>query len=142
MAEGRSIMSETRVGMTDLIKSVHGDLGSFARLAKQPMSVVRGFEQSLDDHPLVLTTASLRKVLTAFARHEVSPDLVQEWASFIRWGFMPRDTEPGRPIAINFDPRAEDRIVEVIARLDELGDPIDGEIDDAELITLIGSLSH
>ena len=134
-------MSETRVGMNDLIESVHGDLGSYARLAKQPMSVVRGFEHSLDDHPLVLTTASLCKVLTAFQRHEVSPDLVQEWASFIRWGFLPGDTEQGRPIAIDYDPRAEDRLVEVIARLDELGDPIDGEIDDDELVTMIGTLA-
>jgi hypothetical protein len=134
-------MRSSRVSKADLINTVHGDLGAFARLAEQPFSVVWGFEHGLADHALVLTTASLRKVLTAFQRHEVSPDLVQRWASFIRWGFLPHDTEPGKPIAIAYDPLAEDQIVEVIARLDELGDPIDGEIADDELVEMISSLA-
>lgn len=133
-------MSKSRVGTTDLVNSVHGDLKSFARLARQPISVVREFEQRQIDHPLVLTTTSLLKVLNAFQRHEVSPSLVQQWASFVRWGFLPQDTGPGRPIAIDYDPLAEDRIVEVIARLDELGDLVDGELEDNELVEMIGSL--
>lgn len=134
-------MSKRRACRTDLINTVQGDLGSFARLAEQPSTAVRESAQSLVDQPLVLTTASLRKVLTAFQRHEVSSDLVQQWASFVRWGFLPHDTEPGRPIAIEYDPPTEDRIVEVIARMDELGDPIDGEIADDELAKMIGSLA-
>ena len=54
------------------------------------------------------------------------PELVQGWASFVRRGHLPGVAGPIKPIEIDYDLCAEDQIAEIISRLDEIGDVIDG----------------
>jgi hypothetical protein len=58
---------------------------------------------------------------------------VQMWASFVRRGYVSqRNIGEARPISIAYDTDDEALIVEIVGRFDEIGDKIDGEIDDNE----------
>lgn len=65
-------------------------------------------------------------------RGEVTGGEAQRWASFVRRGFVAGDGSrlPVTPLLIDYEPEHEDAIVEVIGRLDEIGDVIDGEVPD------------
>jgi len=80
------------------------------------------------ESPLVLGRDAVAAVLDGMAAGSVSGADAQAWASFVRWGYI--NPEPGgtRPLSIDYDPAAEDAIVEVVGRLDEIGDLIDGEV--------------
>lgn len=82
------------------------------------------------------------RVLVALQNKDVSPELVQQWASFIRRGYFGSVVAHRRPIDIQYEPAAEDRIAEVISRLDELGDLIDGEIADNDLAEMIEGIDR
>ena len=90
---------------------------------------------------LTVTVASVRRVLSAMQSGAISPSDAQTWASFVRRGYMEGRTEPVSPIEVDYDDRAEAEIVEVVARLDEIGDAVDGTPPDpAEVDALIASL--
>ena len=52
-----------------------------------------------------------------------------------------RGSGPLRPLTIDYDPAAEELISEIVGRLSELGDSIDGEIGRQELADMIGAVS-
>lgn len=81
------------------------------------------------DMELVLTNESLARVLLDLESHEIGGTDAQRWASFIRRGYVEGQTHsPIRPIDIGYQTAFEDEIVEIIARLDEIGDVIDGDV--------------
>jgi hypothetical protein len=90
---------------------------------------------------LVLQPAAVARVLKEFDAGAHSPDDVQRWASFMRAGFFVA-IPPGGIFAIDieYEPDAEDAIVETLARLDELGDIIDGELRHGEAAELRDAL--
>lgn len=68
---------------------------------------------------------------------------VQQWASFIRRGYTTGQSRVNlRPIDIPYDEFDEDLIVETLARFDEIGDIIDGEIDDSEQKEMLRALQE
>ncbi len=80
-------------------------------------------------------------MLTALRSGQIAPDVAQSWASFVCRGyFAGADEQPLQPIDIQYDPAAEEEIVEAVSRLDELGDAIDGAIGSAESEALIRRL--
>ncbi|MFZ1481733.1 MAG: hypothetical protein WAT25_13295 [Paracoccaceae bacterium] len=84
--------------------------------------------------PLVITRDAIVAVLTAWRDQSCTSDDAQKWASFVRRGFVAgRSGKPVRSIDIKYDAIDEDLIVEIIARLDEIGDLVDGYIDDDEV---------
>lgn len=69
--------------------------------------------------------------------------MAQQWASFIRRGYF--ENQPsgrgGKPLEIDYDSAYEDAIAEVVSRLDEIGDVVDGDVpDEAETALLLYSL--
>jgi hypothetical protein len=84
-------------------------------------------------------------VATVLARYEsgaLSLRETQRWAAFLRWGHMPDASQgPLRPIEIDYEAAHEDAIVEALARLDELGDLIDGELRAGEAAELRQALA-
>jgi hypothetical protein len=60
----------------------------------------------------------------------------------VRWGHFEGGHGPIRPLEIDDEPSREEVIVEVIGRLDELGDVIDGEIEDDELSEMLVALAQ
>jgi len=127
------------LGPQHLVSVVSGDLDAFVRLERETNALVRQWAAQLPK--LTLHPNGLLAVLRALEQREASTELVQHWASFVRRGYF-RDAEQGplRPIEINYALAAESQIVEVLARLDELGDKIDGVIEDDELREMIGTL--
>ena len=90
---------------------------------------------------LVLQAAAVTRVLYGMLSDNISGDDAQLWASFVRRGFAASaDQGPIRPLRIDYEEKHEDAIVEAIARLDEIGDLIDGNIGRSEIADLIDGL--
>lgn len=83
--------------------------------------------------PIFVSRIALAKVLAQWRGGLSSAEDVQAWASFIRRGHV-SGTACGaiKPIDIEYDAGDEELIVEIIGRLDEIGDQIDGHIDACE----------
>ena len=91
---------------------------------------------------LFLTKAALLNVLEGLKNNQFTTKLVQSWASFVIRGYITSNiSEPIMPIQIDYEIENEDSIVDVLSRLDELGDAVDGVINKNELDTLIHHLS-
>ena len=92
--------------------------------------------------PLVVTRRAAASVLKGYAGATYSPQQVQAWASFVRRGYVASPSkEPIRPLDIEYEEAWEDAIVEVVSRLDEIGDLIEGEVtvgDALDLLELLG----
>ena len=125
-----------RLAARDLVNAVNGDVAAFLFLREQPHAAIRRCRAALPE--LVLPAAAVGKMLTALRLGQITPDVAQSWASFVRRG---ADEQPLQPIDIQYDPAAEEEIVEAVSRLDELGDAIDGAIGSAESEALIRRLS-
>jgi len=121
-----------------VIEAVGGDLTAFRALLEQPPARVEALKDSLSD--LAVTKGGLLRVLVAFQQQAVPQDLVQRWASFVRRGYFGSSAEPRQPLDIRYDDSAEEEIVEIVNRLDELGDVVDGEVSGEELAKMIGTL--
>ena len=94
------------------------------------------------DEPLVLSAEAVVRVLEAFRDDRLDARLAQRWASLMRFGYRDDARAPGpvRPVDIDFEQAKEDEIVEAVARLDELGDLVDGELHAPEIDELIAAL--
>lgn len=91
---------------------------------------------------LIISRSALISVLTGWRSGIYTPKLVQMWASFIRRGYVSQKSDSGvHPIAITYDASDEDLIVEIIGRLDEIGDKIDGDIDENEREEILRALN-
>jgi hypothetical protein len=80
-------------------------------------------------------------VLLAFQRGDAPAELVNKWAWLIRAGYVPGGSGPIRPLSIEYDPAAQDLVGDIVGRLTELGDLIDGEIGPQELADMILAVS-
>lgn len=123
--------------ITNVKKAVHGDLNAFAALLRDPAAMV------LDGEAIpgyTLTPSAVRRVLTALRQGTAAPSVVQQWASFVRRGYIAGEL-PVRSITIDYDPQAEDTIADVVSRLDEIGDTVDGEVSSDEIGEMLASLS-
>lgn len=86
---------------------------------------------------LALRASAVAAVLARYEAGELSPRETQRWAAFVRWGHLVDGSSgPVRPLDIDYEADHEDAIVEALARLDELGDLIDGELRDGEAAEL------
>jgi hypothetical protein len=98
-------------------------------------------EEQLRGVPLVLHATAVVKVLHGLLLDDVSGEEAQKWASFVRRGFASGvDEGPIRPLGIDYEQEHEDAIVEAVARLDEIGDLIDGHIEKGEIADLLDGL--
>ena len=116
-----------------------GDLEAYARLREFDHHKISACSDQLG-HCLVKPRAVVL-VLMTLQKEKRSSALISEWASFIRVGFIPFTRRgPILPINIDYDREWETEISNAIGRLSELGDEIDGCIDDDENRLLIKSL--
>jgi hypothetical protein len=115
----------------DLVTAVAADLAAFARLHAVPHhALLTAQAQAL---ALILRRPALHHVLVTLSHDRRATQLIQRWASFVRRGYIGPVNVPIAPLDITYDAAHEDTMVDIISRLDELGDLIDGTIDDAEL---------
>lgn len=92
---------------------------------------------------LSVSRSALMRVLTEWRSGRCSADDVRQWASFVRRGYISGKASDGlRPIDIEYDAVDEELIVEIIGRFDEIGDSIDGRIDDVEQEEMLRALQE
>lgn len=97
---------------------------------------------------LVLGPEAVARVLSDLDRGVVDGKSAQQWASFIRHGYLASSSDRGpvTPIFLPYEASHEDSIVEAIARLDEIGDMIDGHVptsdEIADLLANMGQSRH
>lgn len=83
--------------------------------------------------PLLLRKEAVKKILTDYHEEKISSQSARSWASFIKRGYIAGGTDPIAPLEINYEHPHEDLISEILYRLDELGDEIDGEMTKEEI---------
>jgi hypothetical protein len=116
--------------------TVEGDMSAFLIIKAENQGSIIHASASLP--PLVITKTALVKVLLAFHNGDTQADTVQRWASFARRGYVSGNVDGVlNPIEIAYDKCHEDLIVDIIGRLDEIGDKIDGVVDSAELMAML-----
>jgi hypothetical protein len=130
----------------DLFDVIQGNIPAFPLLLRQQHSALSECRSNLPE--LVLTATAVRKVLLALLQRQVPPNLVQQWASFVQRGYIANlegepvvPSQPVKPIELDYEPAFEDQIAEVISRLEQIGDLIDGEVADDEIIAMLDKLS-
>lgn len=124
--------------LTDVLEGRVVSLRDLARA--EPADVA---EAGAELAPLTLGSDAAAKVLTAYLSGRLSAEEAQGWASFVRRGYLAGTSVASvRPLDIEYEADAEDEIAEVIARLDELGDSVDGEISEEEGRQLLALLTR
>jgi hypothetical protein len=92
---------------------------------------------------LVLTRDAVASMLRRYRAGGFDGATVQAWASFVRRGYVAlRSHGPIKPLTIDYEAAYEDAIVEAVGRLDEIGDLIDGTVDEAEIGVLLAALGE
>jgi hypothetical protein len=86
--------------------------------------------------PLVLTRAALGRALVALRGGTVTTTEAQRWASFMKRGAG----AAGPPVDIEWED--EDLFADVLMRMDELGDLIDGTMSTAEIDQHLADLTE
>lgn len=115
-------MSEVR---TNLLRAIGGDVTALRSLAAYSDEALRHAAAELGD--VELTAHAVANVVRGLVSGEYPDGDVQQWACFVRWGFI-AEQRPLDALRLEYSPDDEDDIVEVVARLTELGDLIDGEL--------------
>ncbi len=122
-----------------LLAVINGDVRQFAALEACEHSELLDAARALD---LVVTRGAVKAVVEAWLTETCGPVEVQRWASFVRRGYIGRsEGVPVLPIEIAYSPNDEELLVDIIDRLDQIGDVIEGEVDAPEKAAMIQSLS-
>ncbi len=125
----------------DLLNFIKGDISKVSIFANtNHYELIKLFNKL---PTIILTRKNIITVLENFRNENVSEEDVQKWASFIRRGyFSSNDKTPTKPIDIDYENEHEEIIIEAIARLDEIGDLIDGHISEKEIDEFIQLLDE
>src|SRR5947208_13513912 len=133
-------MNPLTITPDDIIRIISGDVKHMPALAHQRLSDVAHVAEEIPLPQRTLTAHAVRQVLLALGERKIAPEETQAWASFVRRGYIPTTEKVVRIIDIPYEENREDAIVEAIGRMDELGDIIDGAMDDNEIRKLIDQL--
>lgn len=130
-------MIKSSHSLSDALRNaLSGDLEAFEMLLSTPNVELSKTVENLPEEQLILTKKAVRKILSSLQSGLISPEQAQSWASFVRRGYVPEKGNARiRPINIHYED--EDDLAGVVGRLDELGDRVDGKIDNAELTELL-----
>lgn len=122
----------------DLRRAVDGDAVAVAGL-QVPQEALASAAAGIGD--LVLTRDAILRVLGDLRKGRISGEEAQRWSSFVKRGYVSgrAGAGPVRPIIIDHDD--DESTVDVLGRLDDLGDEIDGTMSDDELDQWISRLS-
>jgi hypothetical protein len=127
-----------------LARTIRGDLGPMSAIVSATHEEVLTAADALGT-PLVVPRVAAVSVLCGLRNGVYRPESVQAWASFVGAGFVAnRSPGPIRPVEIDFEDAWEDAIATAVSRLDEIGDVVDGEVSEGEildLLQLLGELS-
>lgn len=111
-----------------MLEFINGDIKKLSMIAAVSHDELFMIAQEAPE--LVVTRKVLIKVITEWMHGKTCDDDVQKWASFVKRGYLPRQHLGSiKPISISYANDDEEMISEVVGRLDELGDKVDGKIN-------------
>ena len=112
--------------------ALNGDIAAMLSIASIPHAELVAASGGRDR---ILTAEVLRRVVQTLVSGTATAADVQRWASFVRRGYVAGSGGPIKPLPIDYEAAREEDIAEVVGRLDELGDIVDGEpsVDEQEL---------
>lgn len=115
-----------------------GDLIAMNRMLMIPWPEVEGARAGLKA-PLIVERSAVVAVLHDLLEGRFPLPQIQQWASFVRWGYFATANVDGavRPLDIEFEEAWEEEISTIIERLDEIGDQIEGSLDRVRIISLL-----
>ncbi|MCB1214389.1 MAG: hypothetical protein KDK66_02815 [Deltaproteobacteria bacterium] len=116
---------------------IAGDLSHFDVIQNESHDEVNAASQQIGT--LWLNRPSLLRVLIDWEKGKLSQKQVQAWGCLMSCGYIWKNGSL-KEFNIEYDQAHEDAIIEVLARLYELGDIIDGEISAEELQKMKQSL--
>lgn len=121
---------------------LRGEPTAMDRIVKTDQGAIQAAGSAIA-RPLILTREATSNVLKEMAAGRVSPALAQSWASFVRRGYVEGSSErqPILPLMIDFEATGEDAISQAVSRLDEIGDVVDGQVSNDEMIDLLRNLA-
>ena len=125
---------------SDLVQILAGDVTHMRALEGHQQFEINKVAEGMPSTSLTLTPDAVKRVLLGLLKKEIVPEQAQAWASFVMRGYISKGREAIVPILIPYDTNREDEIVEAVGRLDELGDLIDGAMDDEEIQYLMKQL--
>ena len=126
---------------TELATAVAAVLaGDAEQLPVVATAAQRELNDALSGFDLVLTRDAVARALRRYRAGEFDGATAQAWASFVRRGYIGGSGGPVEPLRIDYEAAYEDAIVDAVDRLDEIGDLIDGAVDEAEIGVLLAAL--
>lgn len=122
-----------------VVAAVAGDVSAVGALAGFDRHLVA--ETAFLPGQLMLGVDAVIRAIEARRAGRISDTELSLWAWFVSRGYVPgAEGGPIRPIPIDYVVTDEDRIVEVLSRLRELGDSVDGVLDTDEAEALLRRL--
>jgi RHS repeat-associated protein len=124
----------------DLVRILSGEARHVSVLKGHAHAELENVAAGISGLALTLKATAVRRVLSDLSEKRITPVQAQEWASFVMREYMPSREGPIRPISVEYEPAQEEQIVEAVSRLEQLGDLVDGVIDNDELRELLEAL--
>lgn len=134
-------MNQDALQVDDIQQVLAGDAARIDQFVGHSQSEIAAIAGRMTRESLTVTPRAIRRVLLDLLQEQISPEQAQMWANFVKRGHVLTKEKPLQVIATHYQTDREDEIVEALSRLDELGDVVDGSIDDNELKQLI-NLMH
>jgi hypothetical protein len=125
---------------SDLIQILAGNVMHMRALELRQQSEITKVAEEMLSTSLILTPDAVKRVLIGLLNGEILPEQAHTWASFVMRGYRSGGHDPVLPILIPYESSHEDEIAEAVARLEELGDLIDGALDADEIRLLLKQL--
>ncbi|HEV8182141.1 MAG TPA: hypothetical protein VGQ61_07185 [Candidatus Angelobacter sp.] len=127
---------------SDLIQIIAGDVTHMRTLEGRQQFEITNVAEGMPSTSLTLTPDAVKRVLMGLLKRGIVPQQAQAWASFVMRGYMSTEGKAILPILIPYDTNRELEIADAVARLEELGDLIDGTMDDDEIRHLMKQLDR
>lgn len=126
----------------DLVDLVEGHLSKLATLRHQSQEALASAESELTK-PLAVAKAQVLRVLNGVLARRITQQEARLWAFFVLRGYFP-DASRAEPLkAIHVEiAENEQAIVDVLSRLAEAGDLIDGALDRGEIESLAATIGQ
>ena len=125
---------------SDLVQIVSGDVTHIRAIEMHQDAEIVKVAEEMPSTSLILMPNAVKRVLMGLLEGEILPEQAQTWASFVKRGYKSGGHGPVRSISIPYDASHEDGIADAVSRLDELGDLIDGSLDEQEIRLLLKNL--
>jgi hypothetical protein len=136
-------MTDAKITLADALAAVvAGDLRQLWQVTSATHDDLRGAAATLPS--LLVDRGSVLRAVRAWRTGQCSDAELNTWAWLVRGGAIPyrSGTQSFRAIEINYEVEHEDLITDVVGRLSELGDLVDGRMDDTEVERILADLDR